>query len=89
LELVKSANTASDAPGATYLTYTPDGKKLITAGVDNYCRIFTTGSDDEPVTLDDCQENNAAIVAGVSRITSPSWIARLIGNTERLLHYRL
>ena len=62
----KSANTTLDAPGATYLTYTPDGKKLITAGVDNYCRIFTTGSDDEPVTLDDCQENNAAVVAGVS-----------------------
>jgi hypothetical protein len=54
-----------DAPGATFLTYTPNGKKLITAGVDNFCRIFSTGSDDEPVTVDDCQENNTAIVAGV------------------------
>ncbi|KAF1926592.1 tricorn protease domain 2-containing protein [Didymella exigua CBS 183.55] len=52
------------APGATYLAYTPNGKKLITAGVDNYCRVFTTGSDDEPITVDDCQENNAAVVAG-------------------------
>ncbi|KAH7392835.1 chromosome segregation protein-like protein [Pyrenochaeta sp. MPI-SDFR-AT-0127] len=52
------------APGATYLAYTPNGKKLITAGVDNYCRVFSTGSDDEPVTLDDCQENNTAVVAG-------------------------
>jgi WD40 repeat protein len=87
--LAKGTNITSDAPGATYLTYTPDGKKLITAGVDNYCRIFTTGSDDEPVTLDDCQENNAAIVAGVSKTTSPPWSARLMGSTERLLHYRL
>ncbi|KAF1943366.1 WD40 repeat-like protein [Clathrospora elynae] len=52
------------APGATYLAYTPNGKKLVTAGVDNYCRVFTTGSDDEPVTIDDCQENNTAVVAG-------------------------
>ena len=54
-----------DAPGATYLAYTPNGKKLVTAGVDNYCRVFTTGSDDEPVTVDECQENNTAVVAGV------------------------
>ncbi|KNG45689.1 minichromosome loss protein 1 protein [Stemphylium lycopersici] len=52
------------APGATYLAYTPNGKKLVTAGVDNYCRVFTTGSDDEPVTVDECQENNTAVVAG-------------------------
>ncbi|KAF2854959.1 DNA polymerase alpha accessory factor Mcl1 [Plenodomus tracheiphilus IPT5] len=52
------------APGATYLAYTPNGKKLVTAGVDNYCRVFSTGSDDEPVTVDDCQENNTAVVAG-------------------------
>lgn len=57
-----------DAPGATFLTYTPNGKKLITAGVDNFCRIFSTGSDDEPVTVDDVQENNTAIVAGVCRL---------------------
>ncbi|KAF1833930.1 DNA polymerase alpha accessory factor Mcl1 [Decorospora gaudefroyi] len=52
------------APGPTYLAYTPSGKKLVTAGVDNYCRVFTTGSDDEPVTVDECQENNTAVVAG-------------------------
>ncbi|KAF7679416.1 dna polymerase alpha accessory factor mcl1 [Alternaria burnsii] len=52
------------APGATYLAYTPNGKKLVTAGVDNYCRVFTTGSDDEPITVDECQENNTAVVAG-------------------------
>jgi hypothetical protein len=59
------ADPAIDAPGATYLAYTPDGKKLVTAGVDNYCRVFSSGSDDEPVTVDNCQEDNTAVVAGV------------------------
>ncbi|PVI08661.1 WD40 repeat-like protein [Periconia macrospinosa] len=52
------------APGPTFLAYTPDGKKLVTAGVDNFCRIFNSGSDEEPTNVDDCEENNAAIVAG-------------------------
>jgi chromosome transmission fidelity protein 4 len=55
----------TDAPGATYLAYTPNGKKLVTTGTDNYCRVFTTGSDDEPNTIDNCQEDNTAVVAGV------------------------
>jgi hypothetical protein len=59
------SNWTPDAPGATYLAYTLNGKKLVTAGVDNYCRVFSTGSDDEPVTVDDCQENNTTVVAGV------------------------
>lgn len=62
-----------DAPGATYLAYTPNGKKLITAGVDNYCRVFTTGSDDEPITIDECQENNTAVVAGVREPAKCNW----------------
>ncbi|KAF2878318.1 WD40-repeat-containing domain protein [Massariosphaeria phaeospora] len=52
------------APGATFLAYTPNGKKLVTAGVDSFCRIFSTGSDEEPINVDDCQENNTAVVAG-------------------------
>lgn len=56
--------TYPDTPGSTFLTYTPNGSKLVTVGVDNYCRIFTTGSTDEPITVDDCQEDNTAVVAG-------------------------
>ncbi|CAI6330295.1 unnamed protein product [Periconia digitata] len=52
------------APGPTFLAYTPDGKKLVTAGVDSFCRIFNSRSDQEPTNVDDCEENNAAIVAG-------------------------
>jgi hypothetical protein len=76
---------SSDAPGATYLAYTPNGKKLITAGVDNYCRIFSTGSDDEPITVDNCQEDNTAIVAGVSRRFLNGRKSADAG-AERLLH---
>ncbi|KAH0565624.1 hypothetical protein GP486_000982 [Trichoglossum hirsutum] len=50
-------------PGQTYLTYTPDGKRLITAGSNNAIRIYTTGSDGEPINVDDCQELNTAVVA--------------------------
>ncbi|KAI9816363.1 MAG: hypothetical protein M1832_005120 [Thelocarpon impressellum] len=50
-------------PGPTYLTYTPDGTRLITAGSNNAIRIYSTGSDGEPVNVDDCQESNTAVVA--------------------------
>ncbi|KAI9774888.1 MAG: WD repeat and HMG-box DNA binding-domain containing protein 1 [Geoglossum simile] len=50
-------------PGQTYLTYTPDGKRLITAGSNDAIRVYTTGSDGEPVNIDDCQELNTAVVA--------------------------
>ena len=52
--------------GQTVLAYTPDGRKLVTAGTNNVVRVYTTGSDGEPVNLDDCQENNTAIAATVS-----------------------
>ncbi|MCJ1259786.1 hypothetical protein MMC24_007625 [Lignoscripta atroalba] len=49
--------------GPTFLTYTPNGRKLITAGSNNVIRVYTTGSDGEPTNIDDCQENNTAIAA--------------------------
>ncbi|KAI9684654.1 MAG: hypothetical protein M1829_000027 [Trizodia sp. TS-e1964] len=50
-------------PGSTYLTYTPDGSRLITAGSNNAIRVYKTGSDGEPVNIDDCQELNTAVAA--------------------------
>lgn len=58
-----------DPLGPTCLTYTPNGKKLITAGSNSVVRVYTTGSDGEPTNIDDCQENNIAIAATVSRST--------------------
>lgn len=49
--------------GPTFLTYTPNGKQLVTAGSNNVVRVYATGSDGEPTNLDDCQENNTAIAA--------------------------
>lgn len=55
-----------DPSGPTFLTYTPNGKQLVTAGSNNVVRVYETGSDGEPTNLDDCQENNTAISATVS-----------------------
>ena len=58
-------NRILDPSGPTFLTYTPNGRKLITAGSNNVIRVYTTGSDGEPTNLDDCSENNTAIAATV------------------------
>lgn len=57
-----------DPPGPTFLAYTPDGKKLVTAGSNNVIRVYETGSDGEPVNIDDCQENNLAVAATVGML---------------------
>ena len=62
------SNSVPDPTGPTFLTYTPNGKRLITAGSNNAIRVYTTGSDGEPTNIDDCQENNTAIAATVSTI---------------------
>ncbi|KAF2840400.1 putative chromosome segregation protein [Patellaria atrata CBS 101060] len=50
-------------PGPTFLSYTPNGRKLITVGLNNAIRVFQTGSDAEPANIDDCQDSNTAIAA--------------------------
>ncbi|KAF2420021.1 WD40 repeat-like protein [Tothia fuscella] len=50
-------------PGPTFLSYTPDGTKLVTVGLNNSIRVFHTGSDAEPTTIDNCQDNNTAVAA--------------------------
>ncbi|KAL8658136.1 MAG: hypothetical protein Q9202_007626 [Teloschistes flavicans] len=49
--------------GPTFLTYTPDGTKLITAGSNNVIRVYQTGSDGEPTNIDDVQDSNTALAA--------------------------
>ncbi|KIV99051.1 uncharacterized protein PV09_09223 [Verruconis gallopava] len=50
-------------PGPTYLSYTPDGSKLVTVGLDNHLRVYHTGSDAEPNTIDESSDNNTAVAA--------------------------
>ncbi|KAJ5738196.1 hypothetical protein N7493_001351 [Penicillium malachiteum] len=40
-------------PGTTVLAYTPDGKRIITAGSNSAIRIYTVDQDGEPKTVDD------------------------------------
>ena len=51
--------------GPTYLSYTPDGTKLITVGSNNTTRVYKTGFDGEPNNIDDCQEQNMGVAATV------------------------
>ncbi|CAK1360876.1 Minichromosome loss protein 1 [Cercospora beticola] len=51
------------APGPTFFSYTPNGKQLITAGLNGAVRIFDHGSDDEPAIIDVTTENHLAVVA--------------------------
>jgi chromosome transmission fidelity protein 4 len=52
-------------PGPTFLSYTPNGQRLVTVGQNNAIRVFQTGSDEEPVVIDECQGENTAVVAAV------------------------
>ncbi|KAF5976897.1 putative sepB protein [Fusarium bulbicola] len=50
--------------GTTRCAYTPDGTRLVTVGSNNTIRLYKTGSDGEPINIDDCQEQNMAVAAG-------------------------
>lgn len=60
--LPRSAHTQ----GTTRCAYTPDGSRLVTVGSNNTIRLYKTGSDGEPINIDDCQEQNVAVAAGDS-----------------------
>ncbi|OJJ35702.1 hypothetical protein ASPWEDRAFT_40934 [Aspergillus wentii DTO 134E9] len=45
-------NFLLDTPGTTILTYTPNGRQVITGGSNSAIRIYTVGQDGEPKTID-------------------------------------
>jgi WD40 repeat protein len=51
--------------GPTYLSYTPDGTKLVTVGSNNTTRVYIVGFDGEPDNIDDCQEQNMGVASTV------------------------
>ena len=57
------ANLRADAPGPAFLAYTPNGRKLITVGLNGALRIFQHGSDDEPAVIDVVTDNHTAVAA--------------------------
>ena len=59
------AEVGVDAPGPTFLTYTPNGRFLLTVGSNNVARKFTVGSDDEPVSIEQNQDAITGVAATV------------------------
>ncbi|KAK4550845.1 hypothetical protein LTR36_000425 [Oleoguttula mirabilis] len=51
------------APGPTFFAYTPNGRKLITVGLNGALRIFQHGSDDEPAVIDVVTDGHLAVAA--------------------------
>ena len=54
--------------GPTYLSYTPDGTKLVTVGSNNLLRVYKTGFDGEPTNIDDCPEQNMGVDSTVIQL---------------------
>lgn len=53
----------TDTPGTTILTYTPNGKQVITAGSNSAIRIYTIGESGEPTTVDEGVDGHMGIAA--------------------------
>ncbi|KAI1615361.1 chromosome transmission fidelity protein 4 [Exophiala viscosa] len=51
-------------PGPTYLQYSPDGQRLVVAGVGNFARSFRTGDNGEPDLLPETHEETLAAASG-------------------------
>lgn len=62
----------TDTAGPTSLTYTPDGKYLITVGSNELIRKYTVASEDEPITIDHTQDGKTSVTATVPP-PSPPW----------------
>ncbi|OAX85030.1 hypothetical protein ACJ72_00590 [Emergomyces africanus] len=62
-ETVRLRGRPAHTPGTTILSYTPNGRQVITAGSNSAIRIFTIGEKDEPKTVDDGVDGRLGIVA--------------------------
>ena len=51
------------APGPTFCSYTNNGRKLVTVGLNGALRVFQHGSDDEPAVIDVTTDNHLAVAA--------------------------
>jgi hypothetical protein len=58
------------------LTYSPNGRRLVVAGLANFVRTYNTGDEDNVVIVDNVPDETNAVVAGVG--TAQPW-ARIEG----------
>ena len=56
------------------MTYTPDGRRVITGGSNSAIRIYTVGQDGEPKTVDEGVDGHLGIGAIVCRMVL--WIKK-------------
>lgn len=52
--------------GKTLLQYSPNGRKLIVAGLANFVRTYNTGDEDNVVIVDNVPDETNAVIVGVS-----------------------
>ncbi|KAJ5539233.1 hypothetical protein N7513_007565 [Penicillium frequentans] len=52
-DAIRPRGRPAHTPGTTTLAYTPDGKRIITAGSNSAIRIYTVDQDGEPKTVDE------------------------------------
>ena len=90
--MANNCKNLPDPPGATFTAYSPDGRYIITAGTNNAVRKYTVASEDEPETIDDCQESNTGLA--VSVCCPPGQVLAHNANwgggpLERQIHHRV
>ncbi|PYH42603.1 chromosome segregation protein [Aspergillus saccharolyticus JOP 1030-1] len=62
-EAMRPRGRPAHTPGTTVLTYTPDGRRVITGGSNSAIRIYTVGQDGEPKTIDEGVDGHLGIGA--------------------------
>jgi hypothetical protein len=68
------------------LQYSPNGEKLIVAGLANFVRTYNTGDEENVVIVDNVPDETNAVIAGVSMAKSMIQNAGSDKRTGRLLY---
>ena len=64
--------TFTEPQGKTLLQYSPNGGKLVVAGLANFVRTYNTGDEDNVVIVDNVPDETNAVIAGVGNAESMS-----------------
>ncbi|KAL4875547.1 WD40-repeat-containing domain protein [Aspergillus karnatakaensis] len=60
---IRPRGRPAHTPGTTVLTYTPDGRYIVTGGSNSAIRIYTVGQDGEPKTIEEGADGQLGIGA--------------------------
>ncbi|KAI9374563.1 hypothetical protein BJX61DRAFT_285177 [Aspergillus egyptiacus] len=62
-EAMRPRGRPAHTPGTTVLTYTPDGRYIVTGGSNSAIRIYTVGQDGEPKTVEEGADGHLGVGA--------------------------